>query len=284
MLIYTGVIVLVMLVVLLALLRAYKYVDNKKCKQVWQQLSSHHPSMAKRFDESLLASMPAAVQRYFNFMIQPGSLLKSCPEFTMDGYFSMGKPGQLKTIKVSCQQILAPQKGFVWSVQSQPSGLIQFSGNDYLIDKESQFRMWFYGLVPIAEKSNDINITQSAYGRMVAESTIWGVASLLPQPGIEWSEINDNQIRVTVHGSIMTQSVDVYITDTGQPETVVFSRWSHANPEKQFKSQSFGAELSEFINHEGYMIATRIIAGNHYGSDNYYPFYEMKIRDFKFNQ
>lgn len=144
--------------------------------------------------------------------------------------------------------------------------------------------MWFYGLIPMAEKSNDINITQSAYGRMVAESTIWGVASLLPQPGVEWSEVNKNQIRVTVHGNIMTQSVDIYITDTGQPETVVFSRWSNANSVKKFKFQSFGAELSEFINHEGFMVATKIITGNHFGSNAYYPFYEMKIRSFNLNQ
>ncbi|WP_267176650.1 DUF6920 family protein [Marinicella marina] len=278
-----GMIVLMVLVVLVVFMRAYKYFDNKRCRQVWQQLSSQHPSIGKRFEKSQVATMPAAVQRYFSFMIEPGSLLAPCTEFTMDGHFSMGRPGNLKKIKVSCQQILAPAKGFVWSVQSQQSGLIKFSGNDYLINTNSQSRMWFYGLIPMAEKSNDINITQSAYGRMVAESTIWGIASLLPQPGLEWSEINHNQIRVTVHGSIMRQSVDIFITDTGQPETVVFSRWSNANPEKQFKFQSFGAELSEFINHEGFMIATRIIAGNHYGSENYYPFYEMKIRDFKFN-
>lgn len=98
MLIDAGMIVLIMLVILVVFMRAYKYFDYKRCRQVWQQLSSQHPSIVKRFEKSQVAAMPAAVQRYFNFMIEPGSLLASSSEFTMDGYFSMGKPSNLKKI------------------------------------------------------------------------------------------------------------------------------------------------------------------------------------------
>jgi len=44
----------------------------------------------------------------------------------------------------------------------------------------------------------------------------------------------------------------------------------------------FGAELFEFKAFGGYMLPTRVAGGNHIGTKDYFPFYEVSVSDVHF--
>ena len=56
----------------------------------------------------------------------------------------------------------------------------------------------------------------------------------------------------------------------GPPSSRVFQRWSDANPDKEYRSQPFGAEMSDFREVGGYRLPFRVEAGNMFGTDAYH--------------
>ncbi|MFO7910688.1 MAG: DUF6544 family protein [Desulfotignum sp.] len=65
----------------------------------------------------------------------------------------------------------------------------------------------------------------------------------------------------------------------GQPIRVCFDRWSDANPEKQHRLQPFGGYLSEFQSFDGFRLPTHVEAGNHFGMDQYFPFFVADVTE-----
>ena len=63
----------------------------------------------------------------------------------------------------------------------------------------------------------------------------------------------------------------------GQPTEILFERWSNANSDKEFRTQPFGGYLSEYKLFDGYMLPTKIEAGNLFGTEDYFPFYKATI-------
>ena len=47
-----------------------------------------------------------------------------------------------------------------------------------------------------------------------------------------WEAIDDNNARATVNHKQLSQSIDISVAADGQPLTVLFLRWSNANPKK----------------------------------------------------
>jgi len=58
---------------------------------------------------------------------------------------------------------------------------------------------------------------------------------------------------------------------------VVGDRWSNANPEKRFRLQPFGGTAAADATFQGLTIPTSVAAGNHYGTDDYLPFFQARI-------
>ena len=143
-------------------------------------------------------------------------------------------------------------------------------------------RFWLMGLVPVARVSGMDDHRRSAFGRYVAEAVFWTPAALLPGPGVVWEQVNETTARVTVTHEGIQQSVDVTVDAEGRPVTVVFPRWSDANPEKTFKLQPFGGSLSEFRDFDGFRLPTHVEAGNQFGTDAYFPFFIADITGITF--
>lgn len=68
----------------------------------------------------------------------------------------------------------------------------------------------------------------------------------------------------------------------GQPLLVRFQRWSNANPEKQHRLQSFGGYPSEFRTFDGFRLPTHVEAGNHFETDQYFPFFVADVTSVEF--
>ena len=63
---------------------------------------------------------------------------------------------------------------------------------------------------------------------------------------------------------------------------VSFPRWSDANPEKTYRTQTFGGYLSSFRDFEGFHLPTHVEAGNQFGTDEYFPFYIVDLTELSF--
>jgi hypothetical protein len=116
----------------------------------------------------------------------------------------------------------------------------------------------------------------------MAESLFWTPPALLPGPGIVWESVDDHTARVTVRHLGLLQAVDVKVDESGQPIQVHFMRWSDANPEKKYRLQPFGGILSDFREVHGFRVPFKVEAGNMFGTDEYFAFYQAKVIALRF--
>ena len=63
----------------------------------------------------------------------------------------------------------------------------------------------------------------------------------------------------------------------------MFARWSNENPERLYRPQPFGGDLSEFATFAGYTIPTCVIGGNQFGTDLYHPLFRARVREVAFH-
>ena len=67
------------------------------------------------------------------------------------------------------------------------------------------------------------------------------------------------------------------IAEDGRPLEVSMLRWSDANPEKTFRWQPFGGALEEVASFGGYTIPSRVSVGNHFGTEDEFRFFRVRI-------
>ncbi len=94
--------------------------------------------------------------------------------------------------------------------------------------------------------------------------------------------IDDSSARVILTHNKLEQAVDVTVDAEGRPVKVVFQRWSNANPTKTFQTQPFGGYLSDYRAFDGFRLPTRVEAGNHFETDDYFAFFKATVSDVRF--
>lgn len=139
-----------------------------------------------------------------------------------------------------------------------------------------------FAIEEIARAGGNGDHLRSAFGRHVAEAVFWTPAALLPGPGVVWEAVDDTTVRVTVSHDGIAQPVEVTVDAEGRPITVVFLRWSDASPDKTWRLQPFGGHLSEFRDFGDFQLPTHVEAGNHFGTDAYFPFFIADVTDITF--
>lgn len=177
---------------------------------------------------------------------------------------------------MQAKQLLAPPYGLVWCLKS---GAI--SGSDGLTSANSWTRFWLIGLIPLVRLGGSHDHRRSAFGRLVAEAAFWAPAALLPSEFVRWKPVDSNTARVLLTYAGFEQAVDMVVAENGLPTRVTMQRWSNENPDKEFRWQPFGGELSEFREFAGYTLPTRVTGGNHFGTDNYFPFYKASVKNIR---
>ena len=229
----------------------------------------------------MVAGLPEPARRYFGFAIRPGTPLHTVAEIRMTGRFGLGtreKPGYMAMTAV---EVLAAPEGFVWSMAAR-RGAMRLSGSDAAAAGGSWTRFWLMGLIPVARAGGTSDHRRSAFGRYVAEAAFWTPAALLPGPGVAWEATGTDAARVTVSHDGMAQPVDVTVDAQGRPVSVVFPRWSDANPDRTYRLQPFGGVLSGFREFGGFRLPTHVEAGNQFGTDDYFPFFVAEVTDIVF--
>jgi hypothetical protein len=259
-------------------LSAWRFLDHRTDREVMHRLMSMQPVPPPAcFDPGMTADLPEPARRYFLYTIKPGTPLYRVAKISMSGRFGMGTRTRPSYITMKATQILAMPAGFIWKMRAR-RGLMTLSGSD----SESWTRFWLMGLLPVVRMGGDPDHKRSAFGRYVAEAVFWTPAAVLPGPSVSWEPVDTDCARLTVRHQDLVQSVDVTVAPDGQPTRVRFDRWSNANPEKQHRLQPFGGYLSEFQSFAGYRLPTHVEAGNHFGTDHYFPFFVADVTDVGF--
>lgn len=242
----------------------------------WRRLAALQPDNPAPYDPAMVAGLPEAAQRFFNFAIRPGTPLLTVAEIGMGGEFSLGSRAQPNYRPMAARQILAAPQGFLWTLQIP--GAVPLSGSDS--GRWTRFRI--LGLIPIARVGDDADHARAAYGRYVAEALLWTPAALLPAPGITWTAVDSDTARVTVAHAGLSQTVELRVDAAGQPADIRFLRWTNANPERKYRLQPFGALPGDFREVEGFRLPFRVDAGNLFGTDAYFPFFKARLSALRF--
>ncbi len=246
---------------------------ERRARQALIQRGSTAPSV---YDPVLVDGLPEPAQRFFNFTIQPGTPLHPVVEIEMEGELSLGTRERPNYRPMRARQLLAAPHGFIWSLRW--NGV---RGSDGALPDRSWTRFWLFGLLPVVRASGPDH-QRSSFGRLIADSTFWAPASMLPGRYVSWQTLGENSARAVAQYGDLEQAIDLHVAETGQPERIVFQRWSNANPEGRHRLQAFGGDFSDFESFEGYRLPTTVIAGNHYGSDDYFPFFKAQVTRVRF--
>mgnify|MGYP003626091366 CR=1 FL=1 len=260
-----------------ALLAAWRFLDRTFDQRTWARLIEQAGAPVAVFDHALIASLPEPAQRYFRYTIAPGALLHRVVELDMEGELGLGTAEQPDYRAMSALQVIAAPYGFVWQMRA---GAI--SGSDGATPARSWTRFWLFGLLPIVRAGSNEDHRRSAFGRCVAEGAFWAPASLLPGEATRWEPLDVDSARAIVSFAGLEQAVDITVAEDGRPTRVVIQRWSNENPEKVFCEQPFGGDMAEFREFGGYRLPTVVEGGNHFGTEEYFPFFKARVSDIRF--
>jgi len=269
------------LIMVSLVLRLWHYIDDRSVASTWNSLSSTAKVNPGLFGPKHLEGLPSAAQRFFEMAIQSGTPLYTIAEITMRGEFSLGDKHAPKYQPMKACQLLAPPLGFVWNVKAG-AGLMRMSGSDAAYPGGSWTRFWLFGIIPVARVGGNDDHALSSFGRTMGEAIFWSPASLLPSDNVIWEEIDSNNARVLVQHKKFIQAFDIKVGTNGHLEQVRFERWSDVNAEKTYRFQPFGGYLSDFKEFDGFILPSTVEAGNHFGSDDYYPFFKASVEAVRF--
>ncbi len=257
----------------------WRYADIRAERRLSTRLLREAGPAGPTFDAAVLDGLPEVARAYFEFTIAPGTPLVSIVQLEMSGRLGLGSRARPGYMQMRAHQILSPMSGLLWRVRA---GAI--SGSDAFSQETSWTRFWLFGLIPLVHTSGTADHYRSAFGRLVSESAFWMPSSLLPGRQVFWESAGDNVARVTLSRGGLSQSIDLTLEADGRPSSVVFQRWSNANPGKVFQEQPFGGYLSDFRDVGGYRIPMHVEGGNHFGTPEYFPFYIAEVTSVRFPQ
>jgi hypothetical protein len=267
--------------VLVALQFRKSAADARQAQRVRQELREREAHLPQRYTPDMVSGLPEPARRYFNFAIAPGTRLATVVELSIEGDLSLGSKDKPDYRPMRARQVLAAPYGFVWELHAG-AGVMRISGSDAMMDDRSWTRFWLLRFFPVARAGGDADHLRSSFGRAVAEAAFWSPAFLLPREGVAWSRIDGDTARATVTHGALAQSVDIRVDRKGQPRWVSMPRWTNANPDQVYRTQSFGGELSDFRWVSGYRVPFRVEGGNFFGTPEYFPFYKARVTDLRF--
>ncbi len=259
------------LVVLILFSLVILQIKNKQdMSQIERSLQSQEPTQ-QRFDQEMIAELPAPVQRYFLHAIAPGTSLSTVVKLDMTGQFRLANNKPWLPLKA--QEILTRQ-GFIWKA-AIGSGLSQFQGADYYCDRTGHVQFALWGLVPVADVQNP-NTARSAIGRLAAE-LMWLPAALLPQQGVQWSAIDDNMIQAHLNVDDEPVTLTLVIDANGKLLESYALRWGEHTLDRSWEYIPMGGKSYDEQTFGGFTIPAKVGAGWWFGSEQYFEFFQCTI-------
>ena len=246
-----------------------------QAERAYAQVATRSDASLQRFDPQQVADQPEIARRYFNHAIAPGTPLKRNVRLAMRGTFLLGNRDKYQTYSMTARQVLRPPHEFVW-IPKLRSDAFRISGSDALVGGRAWTSFWLMNIVPVANVGTSRDMVRSATFRAAMEG-VWSPASLLPQNRVEWEQVGPDTARV----SIRTVEPEIFLELTLSPEgalrEVTGQRWSDANRDKVFRLQPFGGTIEAEATFEGFTVPSRLKVGNHFGTEDYLPFFQAEL-------
>lgn len=255
--------------------------DRRAIDRDWRRLIATSVKDPQPFDPASIADQPEPARRMLSALIQPGTPLCTVAEISMHGELSLDTREKKDYWPMQASQILAAPHGFVWQV-STGKPWFRLYGSDGQVQDDSWTRFWLNGALPLVNAGRSRDHLRSSFGRCIAEAAFWTPAALMPSESVQWTARDADTARVTVRHGDLSQVIDLTLDDAGHPQRIVFDRWSDANAGKTWRLQPFGATLSDFRQFGGFTVPTRVEAGNHFGTENYFPFFKAIVDDVRY--
>jgi hypothetical protein len=247
-----------------------------EAKTAYSRIAADGGTPLKHFEPEQVRQLPEIARRYLGHAIAPGTPLYSVAELEMEGTFLLGDKEKFQTYQMSARQALNPPDQFVW-IPKMRSGAMTISGSDGLVRGEAWTRFWLLGLVPVAQERTAPDLVRSAQFRAAVEGALWLPATLLPENGVEWEQLGPNEARVTLRRFSPEIVLRLELDELGRVTEVVGQRWSNANSAKVFQLQPFGGTMLAEGTFQGFTIPTAVAVGNHFGTEDYLPFFQARI-------
>lgn len=273
--------ILAALAVGVAGLWAWAASDARADARAMDGLRALQPADPPRFDPAMVADLPDPARRYLTYTIAPGTPLTPVAEIEMRGSLGLGDKAAPNYAPMRAVQVLAPPHGFVWRVRTGRLPVV-VTGSDGLDGGQSWSRFRLFGLVPVARAGGGRDHARAAFGRVVAEAVFWTPAALLPSESVTWEPVNAETARAVMTRGKLGQAVEVTVNPDGQPTRVRIQRWTDANPDRTYRLQPFGGELSGFRDFDGFRLPTRVDGGNFFGTPQYFPFFRAEVEAIRF--
>ncbi len=200
-------ILLLLCLTLLGLL-IWRWTDRQAQRRVWRELIARASLLQAVFDTTMVENLPEPAQRYFRYLIKPGTRLVMAVEIEIQGELGFGYKGSLKYKAMRARQILAPPHGLVCNLKCGAIG-----GSDGATPQTSWTRFWLFNLLPVVRVGGGADHRRSAFGRVVAEGAFWVPASLLPGPHVRWEPVDQTTARAIVTYAGIQQAVDVTVAE-----------------------------------------------------------------------
>lgn len=240
-------------------------------RAAWRTLSEVKPRGT--FDPACTDGLPAPARRYLRRSIRPGSPLFLSVALTMTGSMRLKPGGPL--FAMTAEQVLAPPHGLVWCATVQ-RGALRISGYDRYFDGQGAMRWKLYGALPVASARGP-DVTRSAAGRVAGEA-VFVPASLLPQFGTEWEDIDDTIAAYRMRVGDETARCEVHVDDEGRLLRASIRRWREAADGRPAGYHRFDVDQwSDERTFDGYTLPTRFRAGWGLGDEGEFGFFEATI-------
>lgn len=249
------------------------YSESRRAEAAFATVEARSVRTNGTFDPSDIASLPEVAQRYFRHAIADGAPLDTTVRLEMEGIFLLGDGSDVRGFEMTARQILAPPIEFVW-IPRMRSGVMDISGSDALVAGEAWTRFRMNGLLPLVSAGGSPDLRRSALSRAAMEG-IWAPASLLPSNGVAWRQTGNNTASLAFPTGI--EPVELTLDEVGRVTKISTMRWSDANPEKVFRLQPFGGTTGSERRFGAFTIPAEIKVGNYHGTDDYLPFFQVRI-------
>ena len=254
--------------------------ERREEARIITRLLARQPAAPPVFSHDMLAGLPEPAQRFFRFTIAEGTSLITVADVSMEGRFDLGSNEAPNPQPMQARQIMAPPLGFLWTTRMGEK--LTVTGSDGLFDGKSWSRFRLLGLFPMARAGGNPDHRLSAFGRLVGDALLFTPAVFLPAAeagwdSLTWADAGANSASVTVTLGALTQSATVTVDASGRLLSVSFPRWSNENPEKEFRLQPFGGDITSHGSFAGFTLPTALTAGNHYGTEQYHIFFDVQI-------
>jgi hypothetical protein len=207
------------------------------------------------FDESMIADLPEAVQRWLAHAIAARTPLWQAVQLSMHGHIKLGSWRPF-----TATQVIAPPHGYIWAATARLAGL-PVAGYDRLSSGTGQMNWRLLHLIRLMSASGP-DVTRSACGRLAGEIVLLPTAF----QSAFWAEGSDaDEVTATWHFGPGSETARLRVGASGQLTEVVVDRWGNPNG-APFGRYPFGVSFAAESDFRGITIPSTLRAGWWWGT------------------